>query len=76
MTRQNEILMVQDEEKLLRELDMLKQEHESLDDVINHSLMNPLGMDQISLQRLKKRKLWLKDKIAEIEAIVYPDIIA
>ncbi|PKP68081.1 MAG: hypothetical protein CVT83_06795 [Alphaproteobacteria bacterium HGW-Alphaproteobacteria-5] len=32
--------------------------------------------DQLTLQRLKKKKLWLRDTIARIEDRLYPDIIA
>lgn len=64
-----------EEEKLFRELDLLKQEHTSLDDIIANSAKSST-YDQLTLQRLKKRKLWLKDKIAELEAFLYPDIIA
>ena len=34
------------------------------------------SMDRLSIQRLKKRKLWLKDKIEYIRNSFYPDIIA
>jgi hypothetical protein len=32
--------------------------------------------DQLQLQRLKKRKLMLKDQISKIESELLPDIIA
>lgn len=64
-----------EEEKLLREFDMLRHEHDGLDEIIENSLGQP-NYDALTVQRLKKRKLWLKDKIAQLESIIYPDIIA
>jgi hypothetical protein len=34
------------------------------------------GQDQLQLQRLKKRKLFLKDQIAKLRTRLIPDIIA
>lgn len=53
----------------------LQTEHRDLDDVINRLVEEP-PYDQLQLQRLKKRKLVLKDQITKLEAIVLPDIIA
>lgn len=53
----------------------LQTEHRDLDDVINRLVENP-PFDQLQLQRLKKRKLVLKDQISALEDIVLPDIIA
>lgn len=53
----------------------LKSEHRDLDDVIQQ-LVDSGTADQIRLQRLKKRKLQLKDQIAKIEDGLLPDIIA
>jgi hypothetical protein len=64
-----------DEEALRRKLDELKTEHRDLDDVIDR-LAHQLPYDQLKLQRLKKRKLVLKDLIARIESQLLPDIIA
>ena len=50
-------------------------EHHDLDDVINRLAADP-KQDQLQLQRLKKRKLLLKDQIAMIEDYLTPDIIA
>jgi hypothetical protein len=62
-------------EKLLREFDMLRHEHDGLSEMIETTSRKP-NHDALTVQRLKKRKLWLKDKIAQLEAIIYPDIIA
>jgi hypothetical protein len=53
----------------------LKLEHRDLDDVIKR-LSEPIGYDQLQLQRLKRRKLLLKDQIAWLERQVDPDIPA
>jgi hypothetical protein len=53
----------------------LKIEHRDLDDVIKR-LAEQFGYDQVQLQRLKRRKLLLKDQIAWLERQVDPDIPA
>ena len=53
----------------------LKIEHRDLDDVIKR-LGNQLVYDQLQLQRLKRRKLLLKDQISWLERQVDPDIPA
>jgi len=50
-------------------------EHRDLDDVIDR-LSHQAPYDQLALQRLKKRKLLLKDLIAKVESQLLPDIIA
>jgi hypothetical protein len=68
--------MTQDEERELREqLARLQQEHRDLDAAIAALAMSP-GSDLIQVQRLKKRKLVLRDKIRQIEDQITPDIIA
>jgi len=56
-------------------LEELRSEHRDLDDVIRRLLETP-PYDQLQVQRLKKRKLVLKDQIAKLEALLIPDIIA
>ncbi len=53
----------------------LKIEHRDLDDVIKH-LSDQLVYDQLQLQRMKRRKLLLKDQIAWLERQIDPDIPA
>lgn len=53
----------------------LKSEHRDLDDVIAR-LADNAPFDQLQMQRLKKRKLILKDEILRIENVLLPDIIA
>jgi len=57
------------------ELEVMRREHRDLDVAI-HALQDSGTADQFSLKRLKKRKLALKDKIAQIEDELTPDIIA
>lgn len=64
-----------DEDELKRKLLDLTQEHRDLDTAIE-ALNNLLPSDQIQVQRLKKRKLQLKDMIAKINSQLLPDIIA
>jgi hypothetical protein len=61
--------------ELKRQLEELRSEHRDLDDVIRR-LAEGGPFDQLQLQRLKKRKLVLKDQIAQIESKLLPDIIA
>ena len=56
-------------------LHSLEIEHHDLDDVINRLAADPL-QDQLQLQRLKKRKLILKDQMQRLRARLIPDIIA
>ena len=70
------VAMTRDEERELREqLARLQQEHRDLDAAIAALAMSP-GSDIIQVQRLKKRKLVLRDKIRAIEDQLTPDIIA
>ncbi len=61
--------------ELKTRLAALKSEHRDLDEVI--ARVSEGGIyDQLMMQRLKKRKLALKDQIARIESQLVPDIIA
>ncbi len=53
----------------------LRQDHRDLDDVINR-IADEAPYDQLQMQRLKKRKLALKDQITRLESELLPDIIA
>ena len=67
--------MLQDREELRRELQTLLSEHRDLDDVIER-ISDAVPFDQLQVQRLKKRKLILKDHITRLQALLLPDIIA
>ncbi|MGO3931555.1 DUF465 domain-containing protein [Rhodopseudomonas pseudopalustris] len=65
----------QDQGELIAELTKLQQEHRDLDAAID-ALHHSPAPDLLRLQRLKKRKLVLRDRIAFIEDQITPDIIA
>ena len=58
-----------------RKLEELRQEHRDLDEIIERLNDDPRH-DQLQVQRLKKRKLGLKDQILRLESMLLPDIIA
>jgi hypothetical protein len=64
-----------DVEATKAKLEALKTEHRDLDEVIDR-LVERAPFDQLQLQRLKKRKLGLKDQITKLESQLIPDIIA
>ncbi|MFB0922231.1 MAG: DUF465 domain-containing protein [Alphaproteobacteria bacterium] len=63
------------EEELRHQLEALRSEHRDLDDIIAR-IGEETPFDQLQIQRLKKRKLGLKDEILKIESELLPDIIA
>jgi hypothetical protein len=60
---------------LKRKLEELRSEHRDLDEVIAR-VLGDSPFDQLQVQRLKKRKLMLKDEMTRIESMLLPDIIA
>ena len=66
---------MQTDDVLRMKLEALKREHRDLDAAI-HALEEKGTADQLTLRRLKKQKLVLKDRIAQIEDRLLPDIIA
>jgi hypothetical protein len=64
-----------DNEGIHKKLVELRIEHRDLDDVIDR-LTEDSGFNQIQVQRLKKRKLSIKDQISSLENQILPDIIA
>ena len=64
-----------DLESLREQIEVLKLEHRDLDDVIERISGSPAN-DQLQINRLKKRKLAIKDQIARLESQMLPDIIA
>jgi len=64
---QNEVLRVK--------LEVLRREHRDLDEAID-ALHERGSADMLTIRRLKKQKLALKDRISRIEDTLLPDIIA
>ncbi|MBW7921278.1 MAG: DUF465 domain-containing protein [Rubellimicrobium sp.] len=65
-----------DEAEVLRvRLEVLRREHRDLDEAI-HALEGKGVSDALTLRRLKKQKLALRDQIRQIEDRLLPDIIA
>lgn len=65
----------EDQHKLQFRLEQLRQEHRDLDDIISR-LNQDVCPDQLQIQRWKKRKLALKDMIANLESALIPDLNA
>ncbi len=68
-------MAMDDFEAIQSKLAELRTEHRDLDDVIDR-LTEDSGFNQIQVQRLKKRKLSIKDQISSLENQILPDIIA
>ena len=66
---------IEEQQILKARLYVLEIEHRDLDDVIER-LSEDKPFDQLQLQRLKKRKLVLKDEMALVRSRILPDIIA
>ena len=64
-----------EQEELRERIALLRQEHQDLDAAIS-ALATLAGPDQIQIARLKKKKLSLRDQIAQLEDQLTPDIIA
>lgn len=69
------MIQTADVDGLKVKINQLHTEHRDLDDVISR-LSQSSAQDQIQLQRLKKRKLLIKDQIAMLERQLEPDIRA
>jgi hypothetical protein len=77
LRRKGQAAAMTDDERneLLAQLARLRQEHRDLDTAIEALQVSP-GKDIIQVQRLKKRKLQLRDRIEYIEDQLTPDITA
>jgi hypothetical protein len=60
---------------LRRQLERLREEHRDLDAAIE-ALGNAGAADRLQMQRLKKRRLGLRDRLSQLEDLLTPDIIA
>ena len=67
--------MTYDQSRLKEKLNELIYQHSELDDAIER-INEKIPFDQVKLQRLKKRKLVLKDEIKKLNSQILPDIIA
>lgn len=70
----NESMADQEQAELRLAMARLRQEHEDYDAAIN--AMIQVGCDALRVQRMKKKKLVIKDRISKIEDQIIPDIIA
>ena len=68
-------LTAEERAALLAQVERLREEHRDLDAAIE-ALRDAGQADQLQLQRLKKRKLLLRDKLSQLEDQLTPDIIA
>ena len=68
-------LSMKNDDVLRVEIEVFRREHRDLDEAIR-AMVERGTSDQLTLQRLKKRKLRLKDLIAQIDDRLTPDIIA
>ena len=75
MPRNDSLGVVVDKPEIERWLEQLRVEHRDLDAVIHH-LIETRHHDAMRIQRLKKRKLKLKDMIAQLESQLIPDLDA
>jgi hypothetical protein len=64
-----------EKETLKRKLDLLQEEHRELDTMIEN-MMRETVVNQLAIQRLKKRKLLIRDQIVQVRSQILPDIIA
>lgn len=64
----------QEQADIRLEFSRLKQDHADFDAAIN--AMIAVGCDPLQIQRMKKKKLFLKDRISALEDRIIPDIIA
>ncbi|HEY5645558.1 MAG TPA: DUF465 domain-containing protein [Pseudomonadales bacterium] len=75
MPRNGNAGVLVDNAEIQQWLEQLRVEHRDLDEVIQH-LIDTRHHDAMRIQRLKKRKLKLKDMIAKLESELIPDLDA
>ena len=73
-TLQTVAMSDQDQTEIRLEYAKLKQDHTDFDAAIN--AMMAMGCDPLQIQRMKKKKLALKDRMKALEDRIIPDIIA
>lgn len=67
--------MSEEEREVLKQIALLRQEHADLDASIEALGRMPVP-DQLTIMRLKRKKLALRDEITRLEDLILPDIIA
>ena len=75
MSDSSDDMSMKNDDVLRVELEVFRRQHRDLDEAIEALVAKGTG-DQLTIKRLKKQKLVLKDKIALIEDRLTPDIIA
>jgi hypothetical protein len=68
--------IMEDEDEIRARLKDLQREHQELDDEIDSITNGGAPIDFLLMQRMKKRKLALKDMTLKLESLLLPDIIA
>ncbi|MGH1403358.1 MAG: DUF465 domain-containing protein [Alphaproteobacteria bacterium] len=68
--------MQEDQEELRQKLAEYRVEHTALDELIEKVMDSDTPVNLLHMQQLKKKKLWLKDMIQQIESALIDDIIA
>ena len=68
-------MQIENSGSLLRRLRTLEVEHRDLDEIVSRLSTQP-GIDELMLKRLKRRKLLLKDQIAQLRSALIPDLDA
>ncbi|MCP4922955.1 MAG: DUF465 domain-containing protein [bacterium] len=66
---------MENQELLKRQLEKLRAEHATLESRLRELIASPV-VDQLCVQRLKRKKLHLKDEITKVSSKLLPDIIA
>ena len=64
-----------EEEKAREELTALLNEHTQLNNKIS-AITSDATFDQLAVQRMKRRKLWVRDRISYLQEFLCDDIIA
>ncbi|NDW05384.1 MULTISPECIES: YdcH family protein [Jiella] len=64
----------QEQAGLRLEVARLRQEHADFDAAVN--AMEAMGCDRLRVQRMKKKKLAIKDRLQDLEDQIIPDISA
>lgn len=67
--------MEYNKDALYAELAQLQEEHKELDKVTEIT-DGDSELSEFDNKRIKKRKLWLKDRISNLQSILYPEVIA